>query len=484
MKAIVNKKGWKAVLAATLCGTALVLAACGIAPVPGTGQVAIPTTVAPTAGASTTAPAVAGSYQATGPAADASSLTRRLELATDGAARLTTTYEGKAGSFVEQGTWSASGATVKVALTDNNGRAEQNSITFELRGGTLVATTYNQTLYGASGLQLVRVEAGAGAAAGSGVSETALLNGQYRLPDIGSLRLTDGQFSYAYGSGATQVNKVGYLTSALGDLNGDGKPDAAVILWANTGGSGTFVYILAVVDQGGQPTQVAAELLGDRIQMGPLAVKDGQIVASVKAFAAGDPQCCPSQQVTRTYQLDGTALKVVSEVKPAVPTATRVPTAQPTATVVPTAAPAAMTEAGLRNASFQLPDVGVFQLKDGSFEKKYGDGATQVYRVTFVQAAAGDLNGDKLADGAAVLSLSSGGTGQFRYLVVTLAGTQPRQLAALALGDRSVINGVAIQNSQVTVDMVVSGPNDPLCCPSQAVKRVYRLQGDTLVELK
>jgi hypothetical protein len=34
------------------------------------------------------------------------------------------------------------------------------------------------------------------------------------------------------------------------------------------------------------------------------------------------------------------------------------------------------------------------------------------------------------------------------------------------------------------VDMVVAGPNDPLCCPSQAVTQTYRLQGGALATVK
>jgi hypothetical protein len=145
-------------------------------------------------------------------------------------------------------------------------------------------------------------------------SEEALKNGQYRLPDVGEFRLQDGTFEYQYGEGATQRYQVGYSGSATGDLNGDGRTDAVVTLSLNRGGSGTFIYVAAVADTTAGPRQAAVELLGDRVQVQSLAIRDGQITMDVKAFAPGDPMCCPSQLVSRSYRLDGT-LRVVAEVR-------------------------------------------------------------------------------------------------------------------------------------------------------------------------
>jgi hypothetical protein len=148
------------------------------------------------------------------------------------------------------------------------------------------------------------------------LSEAMLKNATYTLPDIGAAQLKDGSFEHKYGEGATQVNQVGYMQAALGDLNGDKADDAAVALWATTGGSGTFIYLVAMVNQNGVPKQVAAQLLGDRVKVQNLAVQNGQIVINVLTFGPNDPMCCPSQLVIRTYRLEGGALKVVSEVKP------------------------------------------------------------------------------------------------------------------------------------------------------------------------
>ncbi|MEK9172959.1 MAG: hypothetical protein AAB594_00095 [Patescibacteria group bacterium] len=62
-----------------------------------------------------------------------------------------------------------------------------------------------------------------------------------------------------------------------GDLNGDTKNDWAVILYGNTGGTGTFYYLTALVDGGGN---IPAVFLGDRISISSLAV-EGRIIRLV-----------------------------------------------------------------------------------------------------------------------------------------------------------------------------------------------------------
>jgi len=156
------------------------------------------------------------------------------------------------------------------------------------------------------------------AASSANLTEAMLKNGKYELPDIKTVQLVDGKFESKYGEGASQVNRGELTRTALGDLNGDGAPDGVVILTVNTGGSGVFVYMLVVVNRNGSPQQVAAEKLGDRVNVQNLAVKEGQIVLDALGFAPGDPMCCPSQSVIRTYRLQGNALQVVSEAKPTV----------------------------------------------------------------------------------------------------------------------------------------------------------------------
>ncbi|MGB8648386.1 MAG: hypothetical protein WCF84_24330 [Anaerolineae bacterium] len=162
------------------------------------------------------------------------------------------------------------------------------------------------------------------------LTQQELGNAHYALPDLGEFQLKDGLYENQYGSGATQVNRVNLQTVALGDLNGDGTLDAAVTLAWNGGGSGTFIYLAAMTNDGGAPKQAAVELLGDRTVVKGLSIENGQIGIDLKGFAPGDPQCCPSQGAIRAYKLDGSKLTAVGEVKQ---TPTVAPSPSPVASI-------------------------------------------------------------------------------------------------------------------------------------------------------
>ena len=142
----------------------------------------------------------------------------------------------------------------------------------------------------------------------------ALKNAEYRSewPSSGKARLTDGRYFEPYEPGAASgvhLTLREYL--ALGDLNGDGVADAAVILDASGGGSGTFRYVVAVLNEGGQPRHVASAHLGDRVRIEALTIQDGQIVVQLIGHGPDDPLCCPSQEQTRAFRLVGDTLEPV-----------------------------------------------------------------------------------------------------------------------------------------------------------------------------
>ena len=97
-----------------------------------------------------------------------------------------------------------------------------------------------------------------------------LRDGHYQLPLLGDeetpIRFRGGQGSIRYGAGATERVEAGLVGDlvAFGDLDGDGVADAAVVAFVNTGGSGTFIHVLAVRDREGTPVQAGRQFLGDR----------------------------------------------------------------------------------------------------------------------------------------------------------------------------------------------------------------------------
>lgn len=91
---------------------------------------------------------------------------------------------------------------------------------------------------------------------------------------------------------------------AYGDLDGDGRMDAAVVLAFDSGGSGTFIYLAAVESPASAPFNVATTLLGDREQVRSLTIDGGRLVVDLLSHAADDPACCPSLATIRTFRLD------------------------------------------------------------------------------------------------------------------------------------------------------------------------------------
>lgn len=143
------------------------------------------------------------------------------------------------------------------------------------------------------------------------LTEEQLKNGKYELPNLGAFQLKDGSYEQKYGEGATQVNRAGFEIAALGDLNNDGAKDAAVVLWWQGGGSGTFFNLVAVINRNGTPQQVAAEPLGDRVKVKSLSIKDGNIMVDMVTQGPNDPMCCPSQEVRRSFKLQGEKLILI-----------------------------------------------------------------------------------------------------------------------------------------------------------------------------
>lgn len=149
-------------------------------------------------------------------------------------------------------------------------------------------------------------------------------------------------------------------------------------------------------------------------------------------------------------------------------------TAAPSATMTPAAA--ALTADELRNMEFKLPvSQKTVRLVNGKYEA--GSGADYLLATMLADPIAlGDINGDGLADAAVILGENTGGSGVFESLVVVLnQGGVPAQWADTRLGDRVKVNSMAIQGQQVVMNLLVSGPNDPMCCPSLAETQAYRL---------
>jgi hypothetical protein len=298
------------------------------------------------------------------------------------------------------------------------------------------------------------------------LNEAMLKNGTYELRDIGKFQLGEGKYEKATGSGATQIDRVTFVSSSWGDLNGNGIEDAAVILVAQTGGSGSFYSLVSVFNDNGTPKQAGADYLGDRIKLESMKIEQGQIVVNMLVAGPKDPLCCPSQKVTRTYAMRSGSLVLLSETV--------------VAPTTPASAAQPLNEAELKAALYDIPDFGKAQLVAGKYERDAkspaGRGA-----VGFSQATLGDLTQDGVDDAAVILWANTGGSGIFEYLaVVTKQNGIPTQVTVGFLGDRVKIERLVVAQGKIGLTMLTQGPQDPLCCPTQLVTRTYWLEGNVL----
>ncbi len=139
------------------------------------------------------------------------------------------------------------------------------------------------------------------------LTEAQLKNFTYFAPQYQkTVQLTDGKFQA--GSGPDIFLAALQPEMAFGDLNGDGAQDAAVLLAENGGGSGIFVSLLAMLNQGGLPIQKAAAFIDDRPKINSLTIMDGRIVLEALIHSATDPMVSPTFAVTETYSLVGERL--------------------------------------------------------------------------------------------------------------------------------------------------------------------------------
>lgn len=94
--------------------------------------------------------------------------------------------------------------------------------------------------------------------------------------------------------GKTADNSVSIFGSpVLGDLNGDGRDDAALMLLQNSEGSGSFFYVAVALNTKAGAQGANVIFLGDRIAPQNIEIKDGQIIANYADRQAGEPMTTP-----------------------------------------------------------------------------------------------------------------------------------------------------------------------------------------------
>ena len=143
----------------------------------------------------------------------------------------------------------------------------------------------------------------------------SLANMEYssELASDGVALLENGVYTESVAPDSASMIEIRLLPAPIAYGTLDDQDSAAVLLAESGGGSGTFIVLAVVQAPEGTPVNVANAPLGDRVQVQSLAIADNQITVEMLAQGPDDPMCCPSQQTTQVYELQGDTLALVDE---------------------------------------------------------------------------------------------------------------------------------------------------------------------------
>ena len=137
----------------------------------------------------------------------------------------------------------------------------------------------------------------------SELSAAALRSATYRSPYV-----REAEVTLEHGVFRDTARRVGVFLQpeyAVGDLDGDGWADAAVILASTTGGSGTFQDLAVVLNRRGVAVNEATFFLGDRVPADRVRIEGAEIHIQLTMHGPADPMCCPTVETTRRFRLEG-----------------------------------------------------------------------------------------------------------------------------------------------------------------------------------
>ena len=99
-----------------------------------------------------------------------------------------------------------------------------------------------------------------------------------------------------------------------GDVDGDGREDAVVLLFENSGGSGTRTYVAAMGRAGGAIVNLGTALVGDRVQIKNGFIADGLITLDLVQAGPGEAACCPTQKTLAGWRVADGGLTAIESV--------------------------------------------------------------------------------------------------------------------------------------------------------------------------
>lgn len=94
-----------------------------------------------------------------------------------------------------------------------------------------------------------------------------------------------------------------------------GKEAGAVVLVTQTGGTGTFYDLALLVPERNGWVNSDLVLLGDRVDIHELVIRDNQVVVDMTTQGPQDPMCCPTLQVERRFAVQAGKLVATETVR-------------------------------------------------------------------------------------------------------------------------------------------------------------------------
>jgi len=111
---------------------------------------------------------------------------------------------------------------------------------------------------------------------------------------------------------AIKIQTMIFGEPTIGDINNDGRPDAAFIIVQNPGGTGTFYYIAAVINTPTGAIGTNGILLGDRIAPQTVEITKGRIIANYADRKPDEPfSTPPSIGISKYIKFNGSQLEEV-----------------------------------------------------------------------------------------------------------------------------------------------------------------------------
>lgn len=113
---------------------------------------------------------------------------------------------------------------------------------------------------------------------------------------------------------ATCIEKAKIGKIVLGNLSDSEEKEGVAIIYSETGGSGTFVYLNLYVNKNGKMVQSGYPIsLGDRVKVHNVSILDKKVVVDLITHGRGEPLCCPTTKEVWEFKLVNNRLKKIKK---------------------------------------------------------------------------------------------------------------------------------------------------------------------------